>query len=190
MINDGSLMSEFSHPKMLPGMTMDQYVRRILTIDEQNVCGHFKEIRLDEDFGKNNPQHGDPKLVAIIGKFKPCGPKGQYVKEYLDTPGQNVSFSIRAMTKDYYQGGITHRVLTSIVTWDYVSYRGIDVACSRNAPSLEELDTHTVSVKQLLKLSEQVSTPVSLESDTRIKECIKNYKEIEQLVTLPVIRNW
>lgn len=117
-IKNGCLKGESGHPKKLPGMSADDYIRRVLTIEETNVCCHFKEIWLDESFGRQNPQYRNNALVAVKAKIKPSGPRGEALRASLENKNENVCFSIRAFTKDYYQRGQTIRVLDQIVTWD------------------------------------------------------------------------
>ena len=70
-VRNGCLKGELGHPKRLPGMSLDDYIQRIVTIDEKNVCCFFKELWLDFEFGKKNPQLGTPDLVAVMAKLKP-----------------------------------------------------------------------------------------------------------------------
>jgi len=138
-IKNGCLKGEVGHPKKLPGMSMDDFVNRILTIDEKNVCCHFKEVWLDESFGKNNQEYKNPDLVAIMAKIKPSGPKGDFLQKSFDNPDENVCFSIRAFTRDYYQRGQTYRVLTQIISFDSVIEPGISNATKWHSPSLESI---------------------------------------------------
>src|ERR1700676_1021605 len=45
----GALRAEYGHPRMLPGQDRNSFAQRLLSIFEDRVCGHFKEIRLDFD---------------------------------------------------------------------------------------------------------------------------------------------
>lgn len=136
-VRSGCLKSEVGHPKKAAGMTYDGYVQRIFSIEETNVCAHFKEIWLDTSFGSNNPQLNNKDFVAIMAKIKPTGPKGASLEAAFKNPHENVCFSIRAVTKDYYERGQCFRVLDNIVTFDWVGEPGIAVANKWDSPALE-----------------------------------------------------
>jgi hypothetical protein len=133
-VSKGSLRGEYGHPKPLPGMTNEQFANRVMSIYEENICCHHKEITLDFDRVKD--AQGKP-VIAIISKVLPAGPLGPALEKQLNNKDENVCFSIRAFTDDYRDAGITKRVLKTIVTWDYVSEPGISVAEKFKAPALE-----------------------------------------------------
>lgn len=133
-IKRGALRGEYGHPKMLPGMTYEQFVNRVLSIYEENVCCHFKEIWLD--FENVKDEKGKP-VIAILAKLMPSGPNGPALQKSLDNPNENVCFSIRSFTDDSRVGTYVQRVLKTIVTWDYVNEPGIAVAEKFKSPALE-----------------------------------------------------
>ena len=139
-IANGCLRAEVNHPKQKPGESNEAFFNRMLDIDLNNTCAHFKEIWLDEEFGKKNPQYKNPNLVAIMAKVKPAGPKGQMLQESLDNPSENVCFSIRALADEGYVGGKRLRVLKEVVTIDYVNEGGIVVASKWDSPATESID--------------------------------------------------
>ena len=94
-MDKGYLKSELGHPKKIPGMSDDQYLERIMTIEETNVVAHIKELWLDHDFGIKNPQFKNPALVAIMGKIRPSGPHGPALEASIQNPCENVGFSIQ-----------------------------------------------------------------------------------------------
>lgn len=136
-IANGTLRGEYGHPKKLPGMSMRDFVNRILEIHEENVSHHIKEVTIDYSSVKD--KDGRP-VIAIIGKIKPCGPMGKYLKESLDNPNENVCFSIRSLTQDVRVGGVIHKNLRTIVSWDYVNEPGISTAMKWHSPALESID--------------------------------------------------
>lgn len=144
-IKNGSLYSELGHPKKIPGMSMEDFYNRILTIDETNITGHISEITLDMSFGKKNPEIGNPDLIAIIGKVKPFGPHASTLQAALENPKQNSAFSIRGLTENKYRNGRVERILTNIITWDYVVEPGISIACKAYSPGLEHLQVEEIS---------------------------------------------
>lgn len=141
-VSRGALRGEMGHPKPLPGMTNDQFANRVMSIYEENTCCHHKELTLDFDRVKD--ENGKP-VIAIISKVCPSGPNGPALEKSLKNKDENVCFSIRAFTDDYREGGITKRVLKTIVTFDYVTEPGISVAEKFKAPALESTFEKTFS---------------------------------------------
>lgn len=184
-IANGCLKGESGHPKKVPNMSDNDFLTRILTIDESNICVHFKEIWLDESFGKNNPQYKNDKLVAIMAKYKPSGVNGASLQKSLDNPDENVCFSIRALTNNFYQRGETFRVLTSIVTFDNVNEPGIAISTKWNSPSLESMLDEIVTKSQLERVCNIKTSNVVLESTKDIAaECLKSsFVELPRIPT-------
>lgn len=148
-IKNGSLYAELGHPKKQPGMTMENFYQRIITIDEGNVCGHIAELNLDFNYGKNNPQFNNPEMIAIIGKVKPAGSKANALQIALENPKQNAAFSIRGLTENKFKNGRVERILTNIITWDHVIEPGISVACKAHTPGLESVSAESMVITEL-----------------------------------------
>lgn len=188
-IKNGSLYGESGHPIKPSNMGMDDYIVRVLTIDNNNVCCHFKEIYLDDSNSFNN--NGTTKnTVAIIAKLKPFGPRGAALEESLNNPNINTAFSIRSLSEDFYRNGVTMRTITEIVTWDWVIEPGISIATKWDTPSLEDfkdsiIKADTTDLKRLSKTS-MVSNEDSrlllnniiAIMDNKTKEPIKHIKPI------------
>lgn len=192
-VSNGNLKGEVGHPKKAPGMSMDDYVHRILSIEETNVCCHFKEIWLDESYGKNNPQFKNPNLVAIMAKIKASGPKGDFLAKAFENSDENICFSIRALTRDYFERGQCYRVLQQICTWDNVTEPGIANATKWSSPSLESFSETAVTVKQLERVAQEEDTAVSLESRSLAQESVRSLKSslnVSQLPKLPLYSKW
>ena len=137
-VSRGVLRGEYGHPKKLPGMSNDDFARRILTIYEENTCCHHKEIWLD--FDRIKDANGKP-VIAIMSKVCPSGPNGPALEKQLKNGDENACFSIRSFTDDYWDRGIYTRVLKTIVTWDYVNEPGISHAEKYKSPGLESFDS-------------------------------------------------
>lgn len=165
-VKSGNLRGEMGHPKKQPSQTMNDFFSRILSIDENNVCCHFSEVWLDENYGKNNPQFNNPNLVAIMAKVKPSGPKGHILEQSLKNCKENTCFSIRALTRDFMVHGKTHRVLQQIVCWDYVNEPGIMVANKYDSPALETVSDIQLT-ESIVDRAIEHSTMASME-DTKI----------------------
>lgn len=151
-VQRGALRGEYGHPKMLPGMSKEQFANRIMSIYEENICCHFRDITID--FNRVKDANGKP-VIAIIAWVKPSGPHAKALQDSLDNPNENVCFSIRAFTDDYRERGITKRVLKTIVTWDYVNEPGISIAEKFKSPSLESLFDQSFSRGSLERACEK-----------------------------------
>ena len=194
-VANGSLKGEVGHPKALPGMSKDDFMGRVLRIEETNICSHFSEIWLDENFGRNNPRFNNPKLVAIMAKVKPIGPKGPYLKEAFENKGENVCFSIRAMTRDYYSKGVNHRVLAAILTFDWVTEPGISISNKFDSPATEsfQLETTDSMFMSRVTLEEIVNSKAGIaQESTRefameaLKACSGHYNT----ASVPLHHKW
>ena len=139
-VQAGRLTGEYGHPKRLPGQSNDSFINRCLNIYESETCCFIKEVWLDESYGKNNPQLGNPQLVAIMAKLIPDGPKGPALLASLKTPGRDVCFSIRSLTIDTWVRGQKQKVLETIVTFDYCGEPGLAIASKFSSPGLESLE--------------------------------------------------
>lgn len=160
-VKRGALRGEVGHPKLVPGMSMDDYAQRIIVIDERNVCAHFAEIWLD--FDKFKDTNGKP-CVAIMAKVGPSGPHGPMLKKAFDNPNENVCFSIRSFTEDYWVKGVKFRDLRTIVTFDYVNEPGIHFAEKYKSPSLESIAETVITEGQIRRATERATLAFGQES--------------------------
>ena len=145
-IERGALRGEVGHPKFLPGMSKDQFIDRIMTIDEKNVCCHFSEVYLDFDSFKN--EDGSP-IITIKGLVKPSGAQGAFLKEQLENPKENVCFSIRSFSSKAVVGGVVQFRLVEVITWDRVTEPGLNIARKYFAPTLESYVDHEIKKEVL-----------------------------------------
>jgi len=130
----GQLYGENGHPEWPKGMSENDFLRRYLKIEESRTCAHFSEIWIDFDGVKD--EVGNP-IIAIMGKVTPSGELAYVLDNDIKNPNINTCFSIRAFTDDKAVGGITHRRLTSVVTFDKVPSPGIRSAQKFASPALE-----------------------------------------------------
>ncbi len=163
-IQRGALRAEVGHPKMEPGMSMNDYIGRLMEIRETNTCGQFKEIWLDFDRPK---ALGEPNAVAIMGKVIPSGPFGPMLQKAFENGGENVCFSVRGTTNDYYERGVYTRELTNIITFDYVNEPGIHIAEKYKSPSLETYDEKTFTRSQVERALFANSSPIMATESSR-----------------------
>jgi hypothetical protein len=152
-IKSGALYSELGHPKKDPGMTMEQFYSRVVSLEETNICGHFSEIRLDFQFGKNHPELNNPELIAVIAKVKPAGAKASALQLSFENRKQAVNFSIRGLTENKYRNGRTERRLTNIITFDMVCEPGVAIASKQYSPCLEARIATESCLTELLDLT-------------------------------------
>ena len=187
-IERGALRGEVGHPKFLPGMSKDQFIDRIMTIDEKNVCCHFSEIYLDFDSFKN--EDGSP-IITIKGLVKPSGAQGAFLKEQLENPKENVCFSIRSFTDDYYEKGVLCRDIKNIITFDYVNEPGIHIAEKFKNPALEDLAHITLSKSDFDKSLQRQVVGIGKESASmNMQELFTSFGWTEKSKSLPSHRNW
>lgn len=178
-IKNGVLKGELGHPKRPPGMSGNDYLRRVMQIEETNVCVHYSDVYLDMDYGRKNPELKNPDLIAIIARVKPSGIHGPAVQSSLNNPRENVCFSIRALTKDCVIRGVNYRTLVQIVTWDVVTEPGIAISTKWNSPAMETISETPVTLAMLENLAKTSEVPFSIESRDLLNDTVK-------LVTLAI----
>ena len=149
-VKRGVLRSEVGHPKQASGQNIDEYMQRVITIDERNVCAHIAEVWLDFD----NYKGPNGSTVAIMGKVIPSGPYADMLEKSFNNPKENVCFSIRAFTSDYNVRGVTNRVLKNIITFDYVNEPGISIAEKYKSQALEQYNDCIVTQNQMTRAIE------------------------------------
>lgn len=166
-IQSGSLYAEVGHPRKQPGMSYEDFYRRIIDIDDTNICGHIADITLDLNYGKSNPGVCNPEFIAIMGKVKPAGAKAEALRLSFENRKQNTAFSVRGLTDNQLRGGRTERKLTQIVTYDHVTEPGIKPACKAYVPGLEQFHVHEVTDVLVDKLLLK-ETLTYLQKDSRL----------------------
>ena len=170
-VREGRLKAEVDHPERKPGMSDDDYLNRIIRIDGNNVCAHFRSVWLDEEWGKKNPQYGRPDLIAIMAEVKPDGPKGAFLKARFDDPDQDVCFSIRCLTRDFYEGGVCYRVIRHLTNFDLVTEPGVNFATKWHSPGLETIDDFQVFESDIERLISKAEG-IGMESAEIATECL------------------
>lgn len=173
-IRSGQLRCEYGHPKLLPGMSMQDYINRLLVIDEDRVCCHIRRIRLDNTISKN--PNGKP-IVTIIAELKPSGPLGYALKEELDNPHENVSFSVRSLTNDKWVGGILQKSIKHLICWDRVVEPGLAIAEKYKTPSLESLVPESIIVKpdNIIQFQKKLIVPgAGIESNASLEALMED----------------
>lgn len=170
-IKKGALYSELGHPKPQPGQDFKSFYIRARTIEETNICAHIKEVWLDKEYGRNNPELGNPEMIAVMGKVAPAGPHGDSFKRSMENPAENVAFSVRGITNNYRRNGRIERVFEEIITWDRVVEPGIAIATKYNSPALEDLYAKDIMPEEFRKVVTDIveTRPVALENSLEIE---------------------
>lgn len=157
-VKKGVLVGECGHPRKLPGMSMHDFIARILDIDEKNISHHIREVRLEYNKVKDDAGRS---VVAIMGKVRPTGPQGEALRDALNNKHHNVAFSIRSLTDDVITQTSHTKNIRSIVTWDWVTEGGISVAQKYHAPALESF---SIDLNRLADEIEKSPYAVGMES--------------------------
>ena len=84
-----SVEASGGHPDPKGYNTSIEFERRVRRIDEKCISHHIYEIWLEDIVYQGKT------TTCIIGLIKPIGPYGAHLKEMLDDPNQNVTFSGR-----------------------------------------------------------------------------------------------
>lgn len=170
-VRNGGLYAENGHPVRESLDTDESYFRRIHTIREDRVCGFISDIWLDHSSLEHDA--ANPNAVAIMAKIKPFGELGQVLTTAIENVKQNVCFSVRGFTKDKMMNGTTHRTLTNIITFDFVTMPGIAVANRSNSGSLETLVDYTFDsrVIEMDKINSTIEEIIPLRESLAAEGC-------------------
>lgn len=193
-IKDGFLKAEVGHPKMDSSMSSRDWVNRVMSIEETNVCAHISDVWLDTTYGKTNPDCGNPDLIAIMGKICPSGAKGAALKASLDNVKENVAFSIRSITDGCMKNDRYEKTVTQIITWDYVTEPGIAVATKWATPTLEDHTLISIPDDLFVRVAreiaeDRISTESTREMISETLVHIQQRKEIKKAEDKRLI-NW
>lgn len=147
-IKSGSMYGENGHPTPVPGMTKQDWLLRIMTIEQLNRSHHIREIVMDDTVFKN--ADGTP-MLAVFGRIKPSGPHAQTLADSLENEHENTAFSLRSITNDRYDPyrGCMVKIMRKPVTYDYVIEPGMAIATKYNTPSLESIQTEVFTEEHI-----------------------------------------
>lgn len=189
-VANGCLRAEVNHPKQKPGEKDEAFVNRMLSIDLNNTCAHFKAIWLDENFGKNNPAYNNPDLIAIMAKVKPTGPKASILKEALENPNENVCFSIRSVADEGYVRGKRIRVLREVITFDFVNEGGVVIATKWDSPATESIDNSVILeiTKEVIEKAKKAESAFATEASVELLQSIE--KKCFPKRNTPIYEKW
>ena len=134
----GSLYGEMGHPIITPGMTGDQIISNNLKISDERVSHVIRKLEFIPVDNKQKMNPFNSTIYVVTAWIKPTGPCGHLLKESLDDPYQNTSFSIRSLVRNELgTNGYTVRKMLVLITWDWVREPGIRIADKNNAVSFK-----------------------------------------------------
>lgn len=151
-IKDGNACGEWGHPDCekvneATGKLEVDYAR-LFKIDENNISHYFSRIWTGDEF-----QTDKGVATPIMAKVKPMGPKGSFLKEALDDPYFNASFSIRSLCErvDVPGSQFVHKKVLSLVTFDAVHAPGFDITSKRYSQiGAESLDVDLYKLRDAM----------------------------------------
>lgn len=191
-LNNGYVKAELGHPKKSPGMTMSEYMNRILTIDPENVCVHIKSMEL-VDSGKKDADSTD-NLVYIMGWIKPHGPKAKFIEDVIEDDEANLAFSIRTLTRDKIINGVVTKTITQFITVDAVIEGGIQYASKWRTLGIESLDLIDIDIEDKDTMNTVVSDlkDISGVSTEDTKELLQNIEKVFDcnMDNSCIVHNW
>lgn len=137
-LNERGLFGENGHPPFygIEGKTEAQLkamgvIDRFMDIDPNNVTHQIYDVKEGDVFGDGSQ--------AVLSDIKPVEPKGSILKEELDDPTRNASFSVRQYsTKVRNPAGWLDAFCRALVTFDRVPIGGFKNACTAAANGLSQ----------------------------------------------------
>lgn len=164
-LGQGYLRSENGHPKKMPGEPQIDFIRRVMSIDENKICGHIRQIELVSMDKKESGSNDN--VVRVYGWVKPEGPYATSLRDSLENPHSNTAFSIRSLSKDRMVGSTVVKDIKHISTWDFVNAPGISIA-NKHQLAMESIDLAIFDDNEIGELAgeiEKTALKVSTESD-------------------------
>lgn len=157
VLTQGKLYGEYGHP-MIAQLPPDQQLARLAVIDEKAISHHISEIYTGETLASGGR--------LVLAKLKPTGPYKESLKDNLEDPCMNTSFSLRAITSAEQRGNVSYRVMKKLVTFDAVAAGGYMEASKSYAPAMESFDV-TIAPTGIVTM-----TQVAMETytDTELNE--------------------
>lgn len=190
-LRKGILHGEYTHPEQEPGMSDQDYIRRIRKMDAKFESHHIRNIELIHN---QKDEKGRP-ITLVVLELKPSGPYGAVLEAKLKNRHENVYFSVRSLTMDDRIRGIKYT--REIVTWDYVNEGGIYSANKFNSPGLEEFNSVDVTQDTLLCLAneQQQRRALGLEDNSTDYQTLLNdlgwsIKKPEHRIMTPNYVDW
>lgn len=132
-IEKGMMFSEYGHPQLF-NMSHSDCLRRLALIEPTRTCAHIGKIWLEH----TKDAHGKD-IVLVYGMVKPSGAYGDALEKSLGNTEENVAFSVRSFCQTTMYRGKIAKLVTDVLTYDYVTEPGIRHANQFNTVGLEGL---------------------------------------------------
>lgn len=188
MLTSGQAKGEYWHPKREAGWTDEQWFQRIMYCEEKYTSHLHTSMWID----MIKPHGYDRKIPAFIGNLLPTGPYGDTLEKQLDTPQDNVSFSIRSITDDIkLSDGTFYKKILAASGFDHVTRPGIKIASKANAISLENASS-AISLTDMIHFADNVNSDgVGFEARQQFKKVIHDIsRQYETKVFVPASSTW
>lgn len=134
------LRGEANHPQFIPGMSLDVYLDRLREIRNELVSHHIKSPRLVVSKDANGK-----KLVLVKGLVKPSGVHYAALERSLANREEDTCFSLRSIVGFHFEGGKRVNDVRELVTWDWVSEPGMDIASKYRSAGLLSAGNHDLA---------------------------------------------
>ncbi len=187
----GNLRGEYGHPKRMAGETDDQLGMRCLNVAEERTSHHMYGVHIDD---KSIEDDTGRIVPAFRSKLCPSGEKGDVLEKQMKRKSENVCFSVRSFTNNYWVVDHWEKEFTKIITWDYVNDPGIAVATKYHSPSLESAQHRLARSGTQVKITPQLIENVqrlekakglSMESSKTMSRMLSTTEGYQQAQVLP-----
>ena len=121
-LRKGLLKGETNHPD-IRGLSKTDALNKLVLIDGQLVQHYIHQYELiagKDDNGKD--------IILCYAWLKPAGPFGPQLAKSLESPEENVAFSVRSFCKTMVYQGRRCKFITTLLTHDGVTEPGINIA--------------------------------------------------------------
>lgn len=161
-VSEGQLQCELGHPPQYfwtreggriiqtPITDLYQWIHRLRTVLEPNVCAAIRKIHWIMTGGDRDPIYNEVEI-------RPFGPLKEVFQDSIEDPDMNTAISIRTVTKPQ-QMGDRNREVEYFTGYDVVPEQGMLNACKYRTAGLEDF------------LSTALHNPTPAEVETTVDE--------------------
>ncbi len=201
--SEGCLYSEVGHPRMEPGMKVEDFMVRARDVRESNWCNALSNVTLNDNGARD--QRNQP-ICLITADVKPYGPNASTAQDALEDPRLNASYSIRCITMKSNIRGVEYRTIVEAYNFDLVGEPGIYEARKRYSPSLEsftpptsstndsEIEINTTLIRSMQsQASNMKALGLSVESADSLNDLavrLEGYYKRASSMMVPFVFNW
>ncbi len=132
------VFAELGHPKKEPWMNDSAFDSRLLEIREDRYCGHIRKAFL--------VPNKDSKVIITKIEVAPFGHYSSTLRDAILSKHANCYFSVRSFSNQLRVNGILVKRVYQIITWDFVTEGGIELANKFDTVTdLESLDYNALN---------------------------------------------